>query len=452
MSEKTVAAISTPAGEGGIAVIRISGDDAVIIADKCFRSFSNKRLSELDGYSALYGEVVYENTVIDDAVALVFLAPRSFTGENVVEISVHGGKLVANKALRAVLDCGAVPAEKGEFTKRAFLNGKMDLTKAESIINIITAKNETALKISRSAKNGRISKKIESVISKLLEIAASFAVYSDYPDEEIDGLDPETFSQTIDEISDKLRSMLETYDAGKIISEGIPCSIVGKPNVGKSTLMNLICQADRSIVTDVAGTTRDVVESTVSIGGTTLILSDTAGIRETNDVVEIAGINKSVEHLRNSVLVIAVFDLSVPLDDDDKRIIAELPENSIIVLNKNDLPNAFDTSVFKERQTVMMSAKNSAGLDLLTEAIMKSVKADMLDTDDAVLLNERQRNCVQRAYISITEAKQAAKEGMTLDAVGICVDDCLAALYELTGQRVTDKVTDEIFSRFCVGK
>ena len=452
MSEKTVAAISTPSGEGGISVIRISGDRAIPVADKCFRSFSGKKLTEIKGYTALYGEIVRDNEIIDDAVALVFLAPKSFTGENTVELSVHGGKLVAQKVLRAVLENGAALADKGEFTKRAFLNGKIDLTNAESIINIITAKNDIALKISQSAKNGRISKEIGEIISALLELSASFSVYADYPDEEIENLDPDNFFSTITEISQKLGRMIDTYDTGKKLCDGIECVIVGKPNVGKSTLMNTLCKCERAIVTDVAGTTRDVIESTVVLDDITLILSDTAGIHHTEDTVEKAGVERSLEKLDSSALVLAVFDASKSLDDDDKDILAKLDQNAIIVLNKSDLDIKIDTSVFDPEDTVLLSAKNNQGVDKLKSVILKRIEADKLDTDDAILISERQLNCAKRALNSINEAKTSMENSVTLDAVGICIDDSLAALFELTGKSVTDEVADEVFSRFCVGK
>ncbi len=452
MSERTVAAISSPNGEGGIAVIRISGEDAINIADKCFKSFSGKSLSSLKGYSALYGQVVYENAVIDDAVALVFLAPKSFTGENTVEISVHGGRLVALDALRAVLNNGAILAQNGEFTKRAFLNGKLDLTSAESIMEIISAKNETALKISRNAKDGRVSKEINKIIDKLLELAASFSVYSDYPDEEIEGLNPDNFLCTLNNIEETLNHLLTTYDTGKKIREGIDCSIVGKPNVGKSSLMNLLCKTDRSIVTDIAGTTRDVVESTVVLDGITLILSDTAGIHETDDIVEKAGVERSIKCLQNSSLVIAVFDISKPFDSDDISLLDSLPDNAIIVLNKNDLELKADLSVIKSKNTVYFSAKENIGFDELSKHIVNTVNTGNLSENDVVLISERQRNCAFRAYQSIIEAKNALIDGVTLDAVGVLIDDCLSALLELTGKRVTNEVTDEVFKRFCVGK
>ncbi|HCH28544.1 MAG TPA: tRNA uridine-5-carboxymethylaminomethyl(34) synthesis GTPase MnmE [Ruminococcaceae bacterium] len=452
MIDKTVAAISTPPGEGGIAVIRISGPEAIVIADKSFRSYTGRFLSEIKGYSALYGEVVSENSVIDDAVATVFRAPKSFTGENTVEFSVHGGRLVAKNVLRAVIKNGACPADRGEFTKRAFLNGKIDLTKAESIINIINAKNEIALKISQAAKNGRISKEIDSLIEKLLELSASFSVYADYPDDEIENLNPENFHSSLDEILCKLKNMIDTFDLGKKLCDGIECAIIGKPNVGKSTLMNALSRTERSIVTDIAGTTRDVVDSAVVLGDTTLILSDTAGIHQTDDIVEKAGVDRSFQKLDSAMIVIAVFDASSPLDDDDRIIIDSISDNAIIVLNKSDLGLKADISAFKGMTVVNISAKNNQGIDTLSEAILAKIKADRLDSDDAVLINDRQFNCVNRAYESLYEAKTAMENHVTLDAVGICIDDSLKALLELTGRRVTNEVSDEIFSRFCVGK
>ncbi len=452
MSERTIAAISTPSGEGGIAVIRISGSDAISIAEKSFRSFSGRALSSLSGYSALYGEIIDGDKVIDDAVALVFLEPKSFTGEDTVELSVHGGKLVARDTLRVVLANGANLALPGEFTKRAYLNGKLDLASAESIMEIISAKNETALRISRMAKEGKVSKKIEEIIADLLKLDASISVYSDYPDEEIEGLDTPSFLSALEKTENSLSELLSSYDTGKIIRDGVETSIVGKPNVGKSTLMNLLCRADRSIVTSVAGTTRDVVESTVTLDDITLILSDTAGIHSTDDVVEKAGVERSINRLNSSALVLAVFDISRPIDDDDRELLKILGDNAIIILNKNDLKPQFDTSIFEGKQTVCISAKDNSGIDKLYEIISSVVNKKKIDGDEAILISERQRNCANKAYSSIIEAKNALINGVTIDAVGVCIDDCLSALLELTGKRVTNEVTDEVFKRFCVGK
>ena len=452
MSERTIAAISTPSGEGGIAVIRISGSDAISIAEKSFRSFSGRALSSLSGYSALYGEIIDGDKVIDDAVALVFLEPKSFTGEDTVELSVHGGKLVARDTLRVVLANGANLALPGEFTKRAYLNGKLDLASAESIMEIISAKNETALRISRMAKEGKVSKKIEEIIADLLKLDSSISVYSDYPDEEIEGLDTPSFLSALEKTENSLSELLSSYDTGKIIRDGVETSIVGKPNVGKSTLMNLLCRADRSIVTSVAGTTRDVVESTVTLDDITLILSDTAGIHSTDDVVEKAGVERSINRLNSSALVLAVFDISRPIDDDDRELLKILGDNTIIILNKNDLKPQFDTSIFDGKQTVSISAKDNSGIEKLYEIISSVVNKKKIDGDEAILISERQRNCANKAYSSIIEAKNALINGVTIDAVGVCIDDCLSALLELTGKRVTNEVTDEVFKRFCVGK
>ncbi len=454
MSERTIAAIATPLGEGGISVIRISGEDAISVADKCFEAFSGKKLVELDGYQAAYGKVTdAQNNILDDAVALVFRAPKSYTGENVVEISVHGGTIVARQVLRRVLECGAVLATGGEFTKRAFLNGKLDLTKAESVIGLISARSDAAAKISRGAREGRISRDTQDILDKLLETAASLAAFADYPDEDIPNLTQENFSALLDECHQKCQKLISTYDTGRIIREGINCAIVGKPNVGKSTLMNLLCGCDRSIVTDIAGTTRDVVETTVTIGDVTLNLADTAGIHETDDTVEKFGVTKAKEKIDNAELLLAVFDSSVPLDDDDKQLLCDIGDKKcIVILNKTDLLPAFLKSDLGDFEIIEISAKSGSGYDELTKAINHLCKIDMLSPDDTVLINERQRDCVNRALNAVCAARDALLCGMTLDAVGVCVDDAIAALLELTGGRVTNEVCDEIFKRFCVGK
>ncbi len=453
MSERTIAALSTPAGEGGIAVIRISGEDAISIADKVFCAFNGVKLSALSGYTAAYGEIIWENDSLDDCVALVFKAPKSYTGENTVELSIHGGSASAKAVLRALYSAGAFPAKAGEFTERAFLNGKIDLSKAESIMGIISAKSEAALKISRGAKQGKIAKEIEDITQKLLETAASLAAYADYPDEDIEGLTFENFSALLNNCKQKLSSLLSSYDMGKIIREGLDCAIVGKPNVGKSTLMNLLSCSERSIVTDVAGTTRDIVENTVMLGDIILNLSDTAGIHSTEDIVESLGVKKALERLDSSALVLAVFDLSRPLDTDDLDILKQLDKNNtIIVLNKSDLCASLDKSVFKGFISVEISAKQKTGAKELEAEILKLSKVASLSPDAAVLISERQRSCVSRALSSVNGAISALESGFTLDAVGVCVDDCLDALLELTGKRVTNEVCDEIFRRFCVGK
>lgn len=454
MSERTIAAIATPLGESGIGVIRISGSDAITVAEKCFAAFSGEKLSSLSGYQAAYGKVFDKSgETLDDAVALVFRAPKSYTGEDVVEISVHGGTVVVRQVLRRVLECGAVLATGGEFTKRAFLNGKLDLTKAESVMGLISARSDAAAKISRGAREGRISRDTEDIIEKLLETAASLAAFADYPDEDIPNLNQENFSRLLDEAVLKCQKLISTYDTGRAIREGISCAIVGKPNVGKSTLMNMLCGSDRSIVTDIAGTTRDVVENIVNVGDITLNLADTAGIHSTDDTVEKFGVDKAIEKIENAELLLAVFDSSCPLDDNDKQLLDSIQDKKcIVVLNKTDLDPVLNKQNLGQFEIIEISARQGDGYDALCTAINRICKTEMLSPDDTVLINERQHDCVRRALEAVTAARNALEMGMTLDAVGVCVDDAIAALLELTGKRVTNEVCDEIFKRFCVGK
>ncbi|MBE6727362.1 MAG: tRNA uridine-5-carboxymethylaminomethyl(34) synthesis GTPase MnmE [Ruminococcaceae bacterium] len=449
----TIAAVSTPQGEGGIGVIRISGADAVGVADSCFRSFSGEKIASISGYSALYGRVFDGEEPLDEAVALLFRAPKSYTGEDVVELSVHGGRIMVKAVLRAVISCGARLADRGEFSKRAFLNGKMDLAKAESIIGIISAGNDAALRISRAAKSGRISREIETVVENLLETAASLSVYADYPDEEIEGLCFENFCAMLSDSREKLERLISNYDAGRVIREGIDCAIVGKPNVGKSTLMNLLVGSERSIVTDVAGTTRDVIEENVTVGGVVLRLADTAGIHETDDTVERVGVERAKQRIDNAGIILAVFDASSPLDENDFKLLKELKDRPcIVILNKTDMGIGVDKSVFEGIECVEVCAKEGVGLEALSDSVKKVTKANCLDPDTAVLISERQRECAVRAYGAVNEALASLQAGITLDAVGVCIDDALVALLELTGKRVTNEVSDEVFRRFCVGK
>ena len=453
MSERTVAAIATPLGEGSIGVIRISGENAISVAEKCFTAFNKKPLSSLSGYEAAYGSFFDGETVLDDGVALIFKAPKSYTGEDVVEISLHGGRLILKNALRTVLKCGADMAMAGEFTKRAFLNGKLDLTKAESVMEIISASNDSALKIARAGKSGRIYKSIEKIIADLLETAASISAFADYPDEDIPSLSDENLLKMLKSALDKTKALYDTYDTGKLIREGIGCAIVGKPNVGKSTLMNLLLGVERSIVTDIAGTTRDIIEETVVLGDITLRLSDTAGIHETNDTVEGVGVKRALNKLSVSDLVFAVFDSSMPLDEDDIALIEEIRDKkTIVILNKTDLTPVLKASDFKDFDTVEISAKNNIGTDILKQKIEEITNISKLNPDMAVLTSEHQFNCTKNALVALEEALEALNGGVTLDAVGVCIDDALCALLELTGKRVTNEVTDEIFRRFCVGK
>ncbi len=453
VAEKTIAAIASASGEGALGVIRISGENAISIADSVFSAVSGKSLESLKGYTAAYGVIKDNDTRLDDAVATVFRNPHSYTGEDVVEFSVHGGSIMLRSVLRLILSRGAILAEAGEFTKRAFLNGKLDLTKAESIMGLISARSEAELRLSRAAHSGKVSSKIAEIEADLVAADASVAAFSDYPDEDIEDLNPENFLRMLRNAEKTLHKMLRDYDAGKILSEGIRTAIVGKPNVGKSTLMNMLSGEERSIVTNVAGTTRDIIEETVTIGDITLRLADTAGIHETVDTVESIGVKLAKERIETSQLVLAVFDSTSALNKEDLELLeAVKTKNTIVIINKTDLESVIDKSVFKDMRVVEVSAKQGIGYDELKEEIIEISGTNNLSADSAVLIGERQRACAERALDGVEEAINALQTGCTMDAVGVCIDDAISALFELTGKRVTNEVTDEIFRRFCVGK
>lgn len=451
----TIAAISTGMAPGGIGVVRISGENAIKIADSIFRSVSGKRIADISGYSALYGRAVDGEDVLDTAVALLFRAPKSYTGEDVVEISCHGGLYITKRVLRAAVSAGAVPAEPGEFTKRAFLNGKMDLTGAESVMNLISAQGEEAEKIALGILEGELFKEIKKISDKLLYDMALLSAWVDYPYEEIEELSSENLGGDIKNAIENLKKLINNYDAGKIIIEGVDTAIVGKPNVGKSTLMNLLSGTDRSIVTEIEGTTRDVVEDTVTLGGIVLHLSDTAGVRETDDAVESIGVERAVKRLRNAQLVLAVFDASRPLSDDDRRLISLCRnKNAIGIINKTDLVQNYLTDELNEnfRKLVFISAKTGEGKDDLQKAVEEILGTKNFDTGAATLINERQLECCKNALKALNEAEEALNIGLTMDAVTVCLDSAVEALLVLTGEKATESVVNEIFAHFCVGK
>ncbi len=453
MENKTIAAIATPLGEGSVGVIRISGEAAFFVADSVFRAFSGKKIADVSGYSALYGEVISGEEIIDTAVALKFVAPKSYTGENVVEISVHGGRYVVKRALRAVLEAGATAAGPGEFTKRAFFNGKLDLVEAEAVMGVISAQSEAQLRLGMSALSGKVSREIEGIEKSLLSVAASVAFFNDNPDEEIPELTTDNFARSLEEISLSLKKMVNDYDNGHFLREGVETVILGKPNVGKSTLMNLLSRRERSIVTEIAGTTRDIIEDTVAVGDVMLKISDTAGIHATDDVVENVGIERALRKSREAELILAVFDLSRELDADDKALLESVKgKSTIVVLNKNDIAAPIDEALFEGLERVYISAKNGTGREELEAKIAEITKVKGLSADTAVLGSERQRDLAEKAKRAVDEALEALLSGLTVDAVGVLIDDALSFLYSLTGKRVTNAVADEVFERFCVGK
>ena len=451
----TIAAISTAQGEGGIGVIRISGERAIEIADAVFKNINGKKLADMKGYTAAYGSILYENEKLDEAVALVFRAPHSYTGENVVELSCHGGIYITRQVLRAVLEAGAKPAEAGEFTKRAFLNGKLDLTEAEAVMDIISAKSRSAARSALSVKDGALRRKINGVKDDLLSIAAHLSAWADYPEEDIAEVTDEMIFDSCDKAITTLSYLLDTYDMGQAVKQGIDTVIAGRPNVGKSTLMNLLSGYEKSIVTDIPGTTRDVVEDTVLVGNVLLRLSDTAGLRDTDDKVEKIGVDRTKKRLEQCGLLLAVFDNSRELDDDDMQLLetaAQVP--TIAIINKTDLENQLDISVIesKVKNIITISAARGEGREAIIEAVEKIAGTDRLNPSEGILSNERQRANVRNALASVREAKAALEMGMTYDAVTVSLEDAISELLEMTGEKTGDEVIDRVFHNFCVGK
>ena len=452
---QTIAAISTPQNTGGIGIIRVSGDEAVEICSKVFAHTGKKQLTDLKGYTAAHGHIVYNGERVDECVALVFRAPKSYTGENVVEFSCHGGLFVLKKVLRAILEAGAKPAEAGEFTKRAFLNGKIDLTEAEAVMGIINAQGEEGAKVALSALDGALSNKIRELNSGLLSAAAHMSAWVDYPDEDIEDLDYGTLRESLTKVREELSHLLSGFDAGSAITKGVETAIVGKPNVGKSALMNLLSGFSRSIVTDIAGTTRDVVEQTVNLGSVLLHLADTAGIRETEDIVESIGVDRAKEKIERATLILAVFDKSKELTDADEEILSLCKnKRAIAVLNKSDLKLKADVSRIKDciPHSVDLCALSGDGISELRKIAEELLCVNELDTSAAMLSTERQRKNTLEAVSAIDEAIDGIDMGVTMDAVNVCIDTAISALLEMTGEKANDAVVNEVFSQFCVGK
>lgn len=450
-----IAAISTPNAPGGIAVIRISGDTALEIADRVFQSVSGKKAVNMSGYTCSYGTAFDGDERLDDCILTVFKAPNSYTGENVAELSCHGGLYVTKRILRAILKNGAESASAGEFTKRAFLNGKLDLTQAEAVMDIISAKGNIELKMAESLRDGAAFRKSQSAKKKLIKILGDLAAWADYPDEDIPEVEPESLMISLKDIRNELGSLIKGYDYGKILREGIDTVIIGRPNVGKSTLFNCLSGCERSIVTEIAGTTRDVIEESVKIGDLTLRLSDTAGIRDTDDVIEGIGVNIAYKRLDEAQLIIAVFDGSCPLTEDDINLLKKLKDKkAIAVINKNDVEQKIDSDIIKSNniQIVYISAKENKGIQEVQQAIESLFEANELDFESGTAANERQKRCIDLCLQQIDEAISALESGVLLDAITVLLDEAVQHILELTGEKATVAVVDEVFSRFCVGK
>lgn len=455
MNNSTITAISTANGPGGIGVIRISGDDAFTIGDKIFKGVNGKKITDMQGYTAAYGFVYDGDEKLDEVVVTVFKAPHSYTGENVLEISCHGGMYITKQVLRAVINSGAVAAQAGEFTQRAFLNGKMDLAEAEAVMDIISAKGKTQARAALACREGKISKEIFKVNDILVGCAAHLSAWADYPEEDIPEVESSTLSKDLNNAKKIVENLLKNYDAGMVLKNGVDTIIVGKPNVGKSTLMNQLTGYEKSIVTDIPGTTRDIIEETVVLGDITLNLSDTAGLRDTDNVVEQIGVDRARRKLETSGLILAVFDATDELNDEDVNLlktISSLP--SVAIINKTDQTSVIDVEFIKSlvKNVVFISAKNGEGIGELIGIIEKITGTASFDPSVATLATERQRDCAVKALDAINEAINALEIGMTLDAVTVSIEDAVQSILEITGERAGEVIVHSVFSKFCVGK
>lgn len=453
--EQTIAAISTPLGAGGMGTIRISGETARTVADRVFKSVSGKTIEQAKGYTALFGHIMNGDRVVDQAVALVFAAPKSYTGEDVVELSCHGGMAIMREALRLTFEAGAKPAEAGEFTKRAFLNGKMELTQAEAVMDVIHAKGAQAARAAVAANQGALAKRLAQMKDTLVNTAAWLAAWADFPEEEIPEVEPAALQGRLSPAKEEIARLLATFDSGRVMREGVETAIVGCPNVGKSTLMNLLCGHESSIVTHIAGTTRDVVSEEILLGDLRLHLNDTAGIRETDDTVEQFGVQRAKDRLATAELIFAVFDGSRALTEDDKELLTLCKDRkAVAVLNKSDLPRQADEDAIRAAipRVAVLSAKKGAGVEELQRHVEELLSLTDFDSDCGMLMNERQRDCAMQVQKCLQECEDALQMGLTLDAVGVSLDGALDALMELSGERVTEEVANQIFHQFCVGK
>lgn len=451
----TIAAISTAQGQGGIGVIRVSGGDAFTIVDKIFKSVSGKKIMDIKGYTALFGHIYNNEEVLDEAVVLKYVAPKSFTGENVVEISCHGGMYITKEVLNAVIMAGASLAEPGEFTKRAYLNGKMDLTEAESVMDIISAKSKSAARAALFVKDGALFKKSQQVKQLLLDKAAHLSAWADYPEEDIPEVTEDSIMEAIEESISILEKLLSTYDMGQVVKEGIDTVIAGRPNAGKSTLMNLLVGREKSIVTNIAGTTRDVVEDTVLVGNVMLKLSDTAGIRDTDNEIEKIGVQKTFDKINGAGLVIALFDNNEILNSEDIDLINKIKDMPCIaVINKIDLEDKVDKKYITDNieNVVYISAKQQDNIEELKNMIEKIAGTEDFDPSAGIIANERQRNAIRNAVNSLYEAKESLAMGMTMDAITVSLQETIDYLLELTGEKAGEEIVDSVFHNFCVGK
>ncbi len=458
----TIAAISTPYGKGGLAVLRISGEDAISVAARVFEPKSGKSLSDAESAKAIYGNIFEtadgKKSQIDDGLATVFRAPRSFTGEDTVEISCHGGILVTQKVLSALLTAGARPAMAGEFTKRAFINGKMTLTGAEGLGDLLEAQTDEQIRLARSNMRGTLSGEVEKIYDSLGDVLAAIFAHIDYPDEDLADISREEMLSISRENLGRLRALANTYSTGRAVAEGIPTVILGRTNAGKSSLYNKIVGRDAAIVTDIEGTTRDVLTETAKLGRVILRLSDTAGLRESGDVVEKIGIDRARQKAEEAELVLAVFDGSRETDGEDAEFIDYLKTLSgikIAIINKSDLGISTAAKALENNfeHVCRVSAESGEGFDRL-EAMIENLYIDeKLDTgNDAILSNARQSAAVNSAIEALTIATDAIEGDLPLEICCAEVENTMSALGELDGRTVSEDIVSRIFANFCVGK
>lgn len=454
MTNDTIAAIATPHGTGGISIIRVSGPESLSVCDKIFCAKSGKLLVNAKSHTIHYGFIKDGNNIIDEVMVSVMRAPNTFTKEDTVEINCHGGLVVTEAVLACVIKNGAAMASPGEFTKRAFLNGRLDLSQAEAVIDIINSPSTLALSAAANQLGGSLSFEINQQRDKVLEVLAKMNANLDYPEEDLEEYNREDLLKDLVNTHDALEALLTTASRGKLLKDGIDTVICGKPNVGKSSILNLLARDSRAIVTDIAGTTRDVIEERITLNNIVLNVFDTAGIRETEDKIESLGIDKSKEYINKSSLVLFVVDASNPLTEEDEAIFASIKDKNVIVLfNKSDLGVSDAANTYKNTDFCFISAKTGTGLNELSALIEKKFQLGEIAAENRVIItNMRHKEALTNAIHSISRATEALKTNMPYDLVSIDVLDCATHLGEITGKTISEEVVDKIFARFCLGK
>ena len=448
--EETISAIATAAGAAGVGIVRLSGEDSIAIAEKIF----DRPLAE--DRKVIFGHVKnFSGEIVDEAIALVMHAPKSYTKENVVELQCHGGSVVLREVLKLTFEAGARPAERGEFTKRAFLNGRIDLTQAQAVLDVIQAKTSTALTVAQNQLAGKTSKTIHEIRQAILNSAAHIEATIDFPEDDLDDVTLIEVDKNISAQIAKLDELLKNQTAGKILREGLETAIIGKPNVGKSSLLNFFAKTERAIVTDIPGTTRDSIEEFVNVGGIPLKIIDTAGIRSSGDAVEKIGIERARDCAQRAELILALFDGSRPLDDEDEEIFKLLRDrDALILLTKIDLPQVTTAELLTKKipavQVIELSLKSGAGTDKLLSAITERVGT--IDFEMSFVRDEREADLLRRAVKHLHEAQETIQRNVGIDFVSIDLRGALECLSELTGEAVGEDVINEIFSKFCIGK